>query len=233
MPYRRLPNTDQARIRALKTVVEKVDIYNMYNSLVSFETLRAAQNFLTKFEAAHSYYMDCFMRQSQAGSKHHANVRTARLYISHFIQVLNLAAIRSEVRMSQKALYGLDVKSNTVPDLSTESALAEWGRRVIDGEGKRTAQGGIPIYNPTIAKVKVHYDIFMESYGRQHNYQATTARSLEALAAMRAEADALILDIWNQVEAHFEKVIPLKQRLESCREYGVVYYYRTGEKPLE
>ncbi|MCD8309979.1 MAG: hypothetical protein LUB83_01985 [Prevotellaceae bacterium] len=233
MPYRRLPNTDQARIRALKTVLDKVDIYNMYNSLVSFETLRAAQNFLTKFEAAHSYYMECFGRQSKAGGKHHANVRTARLYISHFIQVLNLAAIRSEVRMSQKALYGLDVKSNTVPDLSTESALAEWGKRVIDGESKRTAQGGLPIYNPSIAKVKVHYDIFMESYGRQRNYQALTARSLEELAAMRAQADALILEIWNQVEAHFGQVLPLKKRLDLCREYGVVYYYRTGEKPLE
>ncbi len=233
MPYRRLPNTDQARIRALKTVLDKVDIYNMYNSLVSFETLRAAQNFLTKFEAAHSYYMDCFGRQSKAGDKHHANVRTARLYISHFIQVLDLAAIRSEVRMSQKALYGLDVKSNNVPDLSTEAALAEWGKRIIDGESKRTAQGGIPIYNPSIAKVKVHYDIFMESYGRQRDYQASTARSLEALAAMRAQADALILEIWNQVEAHFGQVLPLKKRLDSCREYGVVYYYRTGEKPLE
>ena len=29
MPYRRLPNTDQARIRALKAVVVKGDIYNV------------------------------------------------------------------------------------------------------------------------------------------------------------------------------------------------------------
>ena len=36
MPYRRLPNTDQARIRALKAVVVKGDICNV----VSFQNWR-------------------------------------------------------------------------------------------------------------------------------------------------------------------------------------------------
>ena len=35
MPYRRLPNTDQARIRALKAVVVKGDICNVYDLAVS------------------------------------------------------------------------------------------------------------------------------------------------------------------------------------------------------
>ncbi len=183
-----------------------------------------------KFEAAQNYYVECFERQSKAGRKHQANVKMARLYISHFIQVLNLAVIRTEVRVSHKEYYGLDVKNNSVPDLSAESALVEWGRRIIDGENKRISQGGIPIYNPTIAKVRVHYDIFMDSYEKQKNFQVLTMRSLETLASMRAKADELILDIWNQVEKKFEDIIPNEKRLDLCREYGLVYYYRTGEK---
>lgn len=230
MPYRRLPNTDQARIRALKAVVVKGDTYNVYDLAVSLKTLTEARNFLTKFEAAQAYYTECFERQSVAGRKHQANVKTARLYISHFIQVLNLAVIRSEVRTAHKDYYGLDKSNNNVPDLSTESALAEWGRKIVDGESKRISQGGIPIYNPTIAKVRVHYDIFMDSYEKQKNLQALTARSLDVLASMRAEADNLILDIWNQVEKKFEEVVPNDKRLDLCRAYGVIYYYRTGEK---
>lgn len=230
MPYRRLPNTDQARIRALKAVVVKGDTYNVYDLAVSLKTLTEARNFLTKFEAAQAYYTECFERQSVAGRKHQANVKTARLYISHFIQVLNLAVIRSEVRTAHKDYYGLDKSNNNVPDLSTESALAEWGRKIVDGESKRISQGGIPIYNPTIAKVRVHYDIFMDSYEKQKNHQALTARSLDVLASMRAEADNLILDIWNQVEKKFEEVVPNDKRLDLCRAYGVIYYYRTGEK---
>lgn len=230
MPYRRLPNTDQARIRALKAVVVKGDTYNVYDLAVSLKTLTEARNFLTKFEAAQAYYTECFERQSVAGRKHQANVKTARLYISHFIQVLNLAVIRSEVRTAHKDYYGLDKSNNNVPDLSTESALAEWGRKIVDGESKRISQGGIPIYNPTIAKVRVHYDIFMDSYEKQKNLQALTARSLDVLASMRAKADNLILDIWNQVEKKFEEVVPNEKRLDLCRAYGVIYYYRTGEK---
>ena len=74
MPYRRLPNTDQARIRALKAVVVKGDICNVYDLAVSLKALTDARNFLTKFEAAQAYYADCFERQARAGRKHQANV---------------------------------------------------------------------------------------------------------------------------------------------------------------
>ena len=50
MPYRRLPNTDQARIRALKAVVVKGDTYNVYDLAVSLKTLTDARNFLMKFD---------------------------------------------------------------------------------------------------------------------------------------------------------------------------------------
>ncbi|MBQ8224983.1 MAG: hypothetical protein IJZ86_06510 [Bacteroides sp.] len=233
MPYRRLPNTDQARIRALKAVLERADRQQTYDLAVSFKSLMETRNFLVKFEAAQAYYAECYARQAKAAPKHQGNVKMARLYVSHFIQVLNLAVIRNEIRSSYKELYGLDVVSNVVPDLSSESSLLEWGRKVIEGENRRTSQGGIPIYNPTIAKVKVHYDIFRESYERQKNLQALTNRSLEALAAMRAEADGLILNIWNQIEQKFSDVTPNEKRLDKCREYGVVYYYRTGEKAKE
>ncbi len=232
MPYRRLPNTDQARVRALKAAVEKGDIYNVYDLAFSLKTLSEARNFLAKFEAAQVYYTGCFANQAKASRKHQVNVKTARLYISHFIQVLNLSVLRSEVKAAHKQFYGLPLDNSNVPDLTSEAAMIEWGRKIIEGERRRTAQGGIPIYNPTIAKVKVHYDIFVESYERQKSLQLLTNRSLNALASMREKADELILNIWNQVEATFQDMVPNEKRLDKCREYGVVYYYRTSEKRL-
>lgn len=52
MPYRRLPNTDQARVRALKAAVEKGDVYNVRDLAISLKTLFEARNFLQRFEAA-------------------------------------------------------------------------------------------------------------------------------------------------------------------------------------
>ena len=52
MPYRRLPNTDQARIRALKAAIEKADAYdNPYGIPFSFKVLGAARNFLPRFRS--------------------------------------------------------------------------------------------------------------------------------------------------------------------------------------
>lgn len=233
MPYRRLPNTDQARVRALRTFLEKADSLAVYDFAVTLQTLSAVRSFLPKLEMAQRSYTDAMSRQSQAGRTHLTHAKMARLYVSHFIQVLNLAVIRGEVRPVYKQLYGLDTHSNTLPDLSSEASLVEWGNKVIVGEQRRLSQGGVPIYNPTIAKVKVHYDIFLESYERQHGFQAATARALDKVVALRAEADRLILDVWNQVEAHFSTQPSPLRRMEMCRAYGVVYYYRTGEKQLE
>ena len=47
---------------------------------------------------------------------------------------------------------------------------------------------------------------------------------------MRREADSLILDLWNQIEEKFSGIEPADKRLDLCRSYGVVYYYRTSEK---
>lgn len=233
MPYRRLPNTDQARVRALKTFLEKADSLAVYDYAVTLQTLSAVRSFLPKLDRAQRSYVEAMSRQSQAGRTHLSHVKMARLYISHFIQVFNLAVMRGEIRPATRSLYGLDVHSNNLPDLSTEASLVEWGRKVIVGEQRRLSQGGIPIYNPTIAKVKVHYDIFLESYERQHGFQTATARCLDQVVALRTEADRLILDVWNQVEAHFATVPSAARRLGLCRAYGVVYYYRTGEKTLE
>ena len=116
MPYRRLPNTDQARVRALKAAVEKGEMYNVRDLAITLKTLFEARNFLHRFEAAQIYYTQCYDNQSRASRKHQMNVKTARLYISHFIQVLNLAVLRDEIKVTHKELYGLPA-SNTVPEI--------------------------------------------------------------------------------------------------------------------
>lgn len=143
MPYRRLPNTDQARVRALKAAVEKGDVYNVRDLAISLKTLFDARNFLLKFEAAQIYYTQCYDNQSRASRKHQANVRMARLYISHFIQVLNLAVLRDEIKPVHKELYGLP-EANVVPDLLSEASLVEWGGKSLMASSGESLKGESP-----------------------------------------------------------------------------------------
>lgn len=233
MPYRRLPNTDQARIRALKQAVEKGESDTIYEMPFSLNALSVARNLLYKMERAQEYYKACYLDQAKGSQTHQANVRMARLYVSHFIQVLNMSVLRMEIKKNHKEFYGLSPDDFSVPDLISEASIAEWGEKIIAGEQKRINSGGIPIYTPTIAKVKVRYDIFMEGYTRQKQLQLATTRSLDTVASMRTAVDEVILEIWNQVEKKFEEVEPNEVRLDKCREYGLVYYYRSYEKKPE
>ena len=55
-----------------------------------------------------------------------------------------------------------------------------------------------------------------------------TASALESLKRIRPEVDEVILELWNQIEAHF-KDEPAEARFDMCRKFGVVYYYRKNE----
>lgn len=232
MPYRRLPNTDQARLRALRAAIEQADkVNNFGDQVVAFKTILEAKSYLTIFEKQLIQYQQTLENQVLANKKYQQIVHNARLYISHFIQVFNLSVIRGDIKKEHKLFYQLDPNVHTVPDLSTESALLNWGKCIIDGENERLRNGGLPIYNPTIAKVKVHYEVFKEYKSTQKLHQNSTTRSWEDLVNLRAKGDDIILDIWNQVEAKFKDEKPYS-RLIKCQGYGLIYYYRKGEKEL-
>ena len=169
MPYRRLPNTDLARLHALQNAIQRYKVQS------------EAQRFLVQFENIVMQSKDNYASTVNANKQYRHIVQNARMYISHFIQVLNLSVIRGEIKKEQKLLYGLDPHQHIVPDLSTEEYLLEWGKKIIEGEQKRMANGGFPIYNPAINKVKVHYDIFCE-HQRQHAEHGACAWRSGALA---------------------------------------------------
>ena len=231
MPYRRLPNTDLARLHALQHAVQRAQEADYSEQVLPYKLQSEAQRFLAQFENVVLQSKDNYTSSVKANKQYRHMVQNARMYISHFIQVLNLAVIRGEIKREQKLLYGLEPNDNVVPDLSTEENLLVWGKKIIEGEQKRMANGGFPIYNPAINKVKVHYDIFCE-HQKQHTFHVqNTTRVQGDLGALRAQADALILTIWNQVEAYYKDLFPYA-RLLKCQLYGMVYYYRKGEKKL-
>ena len=53
--------------------------------------------------------------------------------------------------------------------------------------------------------------------------------ALMVVSLMRPQMDEVILDVWNSVENYFSDLTGEK-KLKTCREYGLIYYYRTSEK---
>lgn len=230
MPYRRLPNTDSARVRALRTAIERKRFY-LEGTVFSFDITKL-EALLRNCETPYTHYKRSLEAQSKASQKLQKLTREARLYVSHFIQVLNLCIMRNEIKASVKNLYNLPMDNYAVPDLSSNDSLLEIGQNIIEGENKRLLEGGTPIYNPSIARVKVAYSLFKDALISQKQYQNTTNFHLAELTAQRTNVDSVIKELWDQIETFFANK-PERERLSNCREFGVVYYYRKGEENIE
>ncbi len=229
MPYRRLPNTDQARIQSLSKAVEQGEQLGYLDLPYAYSIHTQAVNLLSQMERAGYEYQIAYDRQVDFAKEYQKCMKMAKLYVSHFIQVFQLAVIRGEIKQESKSLYHLPLNSHAVPEINTEAALLLWGERVVNGEKLRMEQGAAPIYNPSIAKVRVFYDNFVNARNTKNILQANTRRAMLHLDDLHEAVDALILEIWNAVEGHY-KHLPLEERLESCRKFGINYYYRKGEK---
>jgi hypothetical protein len=70
--------------------------------------------------------------------------------------------------------------------------------------------------------------LFKEGYQTQKLHQKATQRVMDEVAKYRETVDKVIFEIWEEVEKSSNN-IPVDQRIERNREYGVVYYYRKGE----
>ncbi|WP_036878251.1 hypothetical protein [Xylanibacter oryzae] len=229
MPYRRLPKTDAARLKALKTVIDNNEIYTVKNRFIDWKTLNEVQQVYQKLLTANQQYNMCYNAQIRNSGKIDKLQRNAEMYISHFIQVLYLAMQRGEIKESNKKLYSLSEGDYSLPNIKTYDGILKSGINIIKGEKARIKNGGRPIYNPTISMVATHYDIFKEAYDKHKMLQDKTNKSFEILKVIRPDVDRVLLDLWNQIEKHFEEE-PLEIKLDECRKFGIVYYYRSTEK---
>ncbi len=228
MPYRRLPNTDVARIKALKAAYKKGKELLPFQLAFSQSTYSKIELFINSFEKAMINYKAAFNIQVEKSRDYNVLMKKAKLYLSHFIQVVNMAIARGELPEKTKTLYGMEIDEQKVPLLNTEKDMIDWGKKIIDGEAKRIMSGQQPITNPSIAVVKVRFENFADSYNHQKILQQNTQRMLSELDALRTKADDIILNIWNEVEASF-KDLPDDLKREKATDYGLVYVYRKNE----
>jgi len=232
MPYRRLPNTDTARIRAMKIALEKGKELPPNKLAYSSKTIVRLQKFLPLFDHNLQLYRQALSSQNKKSRDYNEVVRKARVYLTHFIKVMNMAIFRGELPAETRAYYGLATDESTVPSINTESELMNWGRRIIEGEEFRIKKGGSPITNPTIAVVKVRFENFIEAWTYHNTLAKKTSEYTEKNSALRKEADDLILQIWNEVEKTHDSLSE-DVRKSLSEEYGLVYFYRKGELEKE
>jgi hypothetical protein len=228
MPYRRLPNTDTARRKALTKAYEKGRELPPFRLAFTQSTFQRVQSFLPSWEKAMYEVKQAFSNQVKRNKEYLRVQKKAKMYISHFIQIVNMAIMRGDLPENERSYFGMHDDMRKLPVLNSEADLIKWGEKLIHGEDLRKAKGLSPITNPTIAVVRVRYEQFLDSYKFQKTLQKNYSRAQEHLVNMRKEADDIILHFWDEVEDHFKNLHENEKRAKA-EEYGISYVFRKNE----
>ena len=147
MPYRRLPNTDNARLKSLRTARDKGKEIPPFKLAFTQSTLTKIQALLPSYENALSEHKNAYNLQIEKNKDYHKAMKKAKTYISHFIQVINMSIQRGEATPSLRAYFNLSENDKKLPPLSTEDEILEWSENLMEGEQKRRMKGLSPITN--------------------------------------------------------------------------------------
>jgi hypothetical protein len=229
MPYRRLPTTDVARLKALHACTRMAEISGLDQLAFPAEYIHTLRNIINKLEGAKHQQNQARRHQISFNKEYQPKVVKTRLYLSHFIQVFNLAIIRDEIPESARSFYGLEEYGNRLPDLRSDKEILDWGKRIIDGENQRLKTGGIPINTPNVARVKVWYDQFKDGFYNQITSNKNTARADHKMIEIRKEVDSLLATVWDGIEKFYSS-LPEPERRLAAEVYGIVYVKRKNEK---
>lgn len=226
MPYRRLPNTDAARVKALQTAIDKCKNMPSNECALTYEIILKAKFFLPSLQSGIRQRRSFYSQSVEKGANFYHLQKRTKMYISHFIQVLNMAIARDEFKSSARDYYGLTKKK--LPSLETTEEIIEWGKKLIEGENLRISEGGTPMSNPRISLLKIEYDKFVAASRNNEFRLMSDKRSADYIEDLRKRGDELITEIWNAVE-DFYKNLPAEERRKICAEYGVSYVWRKSE----
>ena len=228
MPYRRLPNTDTARLKSLKAALEKGRSQPPFKLAFSANSFRKMQAVLPQYENAISEQKNSQNLLAERNKEYQKRLKKVRLYVSHFIQVVNMAISRGDMAPETRNYFGLEGDEKKLPSLITDEDVITWGKKLIQGEQQRRNKGLSPVTNPTIAVLQVHFDKFMEYHNYQKSLKVRNQLAQDDLHVRRTAADAIIQQVWNEVE-HTYGDLPEEMRREKATEYGLIYVFRKNE----
>ena len=85
MPYRRLPKTDTARLKALKTLLDNNDTYTVRERFIDWKTINKAQPAYDKLLTASEQSKVNLKAQTRFTGKIDKLQKNAMMYLSHFL----------------------------------------------------------------------------------------------------------------------------------------------------
>lgn len=230
MPTRRLPRSDDERSGALNGCFSKYTSTDAADRLFTAAQFTALGILRGTWNPARLALGGLLSTQTSNTTVVETNGAALRRFVSHFIQVFNLAIQRGTFPRQSRAFYNLDVSNDNLPSLGTGAELLLWTQNLVDGEAARVLAGGAPMSMPAIGEIISAQTDYTTAEATQSTAKDAFDLGQEAVADQRPEADAIILDLWDTIEFNLRSNDGPSLR-RKAREWGVLYVASPAPKP--
>lgn len=230
MPIRHLPRTVMQRQAAMHFIKNRLDA-------APGQPDPFHPNAVARLMALCPQYDGLVQARSNAKANHSTKVREVKvlrmravIWLSHgFASVIN-ATVRGIFPKGVLILYGLPAKAKGGPRMKSMVEIMNASEALVKGEAARVAAGGQPITFPSEAEIMVHAYAFIDAYKELSTLKSALIDANRALRSANAEANRLILRLWNEVEtdAYTSDLPKMRAR---ARLWGVVYGHSPKEPP--
>ncbi|MDR1561618.1 MAG: hypothetical protein LBS54_00845 [Dysgonamonadaceae bacterium] len=225
----KIPDRDTDRIDTIRNAVEREDMLPESERVLLDGEIVEMRYFIRQYEGETMVLKNAKDDKAKTMLQYKELFKNAQMYISHFIRVLQLTVIRKEIPAALLMLYGFESdRELNIPDLATEDAILSWGDKIIRGEQERISRGGRPLYNPTIANVRVHYELFDDIIQSLKIYSRNVLRYQTSVFEMRRKAAGYIDSIWSRVDEKYSK--ESEEKYQEILKLYKFLFYNSGEQ---
>lgn len=218
MAYRRLPNTDNARLIAITSL----------NNLLLGDDLLLDRHHKT-IRGLNAIFGN-LLNEREKLVKERTRLNKAkkevliqlRLYVSHFFQVFNFAIDRNDIPKSCRLFFRLSANTGNIPALTKEADVVGWANNIVVGEQERIKEGIETISHPKYTRIKELKEETETILAKQKEIELVLLNCQKEIAKKRKKVDTFIKQVWNEIEFQFINE-PIEIKRKKAAQYGVAY----------
>ncbi len=221
-----LPRGDDDRWSALDKASRKKSITPPASMPLTNATQTKLDNAYAEFTLLLKDYAGAAAGKSKMTTLSEKAKIKAKMFVSHYIQAFNNGVDRGLFQRGDRGFYGLEVSSNSVPELFSTEKIKFWAERVIRGDARRVAAGGVAMSNPSADEVAETYNDFVYYNNQLSLLKSEFKKAEQAVKKLRKPVDIAIKKVWDEVESFYSE-LPAAYSRSRSRTWGIYYQPET------
>ena len=220
---RKLADSNISRQKASNTLVKKNNsIVAPAKSALTADTIERLNTDDADYNTAIAAVTTAKAARNAAKNLAETKRKLLRDNISGLESSLNNNIRLNTMPVDARAYYGFSTGNKKSPSVNTDTKLAFWGKKIIEGDAARVAAGGAAMAGPTIIQFTTVFNSYNTAITGFSTAKTNVQKAANAVNLLNKEMDGMLLRATNEVETTFSELEAPAMRAAS-REWGVRY----------